>query len=212
MVLHQQPSLSQPWLLQHSGRPGSVLGSSVSSDTRLWPGDAPGSARAQQVSSRAGLHCSTWAGSRMGFCSMCPCGQPSLAPPGQPCAGDQTRSCGGIPVRWLCHGPVQHHIICRQARCQISSPAGDGAEEMVLSPVCAPVRGSALCLHSISCSEMRLSLPSSWATGWPLSRVSCTGKTFSSCSVGCWVSGLSPGSPASISFGTRRLEPVWARQ
>lgn len=68
-------------------------------------------------------------------------------------------------------------------------------------PVCAPVGGSALCLHSISCSEMRLSLPSSWATGWPLSRVSCTGKTFSSCSVGCWVCEFSPGSPASICTG-----------
>lgn len=132
---------------------------------------------------------------------MSPCGQPSLAPSGQPCAGDQTRSCGGIPVGWSCHGPLQHHIIFRQARCQISSPAGEGTEEMVLSPVCAPVGGSALRLHSTSCSEMRLSLPSSWATGWPLSRVSCTGKTFSSCSMGCWVSGFSPGSPASICTG-----------
>lgn len=81
----------------------------------------------------------------------------------------------------------------------------------MLAPACAPVRGSALCPHSLSCSEMRLSLPSSWATGWPPSRVSCTGKASSPTSVGCWASGISPGFLAPICTGTgvsgRQLHP-----
>lgn len=38
--------------------------------------------------------------------------------------------------------------------------------------------------HCPSCSEMRLSLPSSWVTGWPRSKVSCTGRGSSSFSWG----------------------------
>lgn len=47
-----------------------MLGSSASNDTLLRPEAALGSARAQQASSHSGLHCITWAGSRMGLCSM----------------------------------------------------------------------------------------------------------------------------------------------
>lgn len=53
----------------------------LSAVTLLRPGSALGSARAQQASSHAGLHCITWAGSRIGHCSMSSCGQPSLVPP-----------------------------------------------------------------------------------------------------------------------------------
>lgn len=76
-------------------------------------------------------------------------------------------------------------------------------------PGCAPV--SAPRPHSPSCSEMRLSLPSSWATGWPPSRVSCTGKMSSPSSLGSCRS-ISRGTPASTCFGTRRLRSVWTRQ
>lgn len=97
----------------------------VSSDTAAARG-CTGLCKGSAGEQLAGLHCITRAGSRMGLCS---------TSSGQPCAGDQTRSCGGIPVGWSCHGPLQHHIICSQARCQISPPAGEGTEEMVLSPV-----------------------------------------------------------------------------
>lgn len=72
----------------------------------------------------------------------------------------------GCRQKGLCPAPPSHHRHSSSSRPGLSS-------HMPLCP-CLHAPGHAQ-PHSRSCTEMRLSLPSSWVTGWHQCKVSCTG-------------------------------------
>lgn len=125
--------------------------------------------------------------SRHGLC-------PPVAPPGS------TAALRRVP------GPGPAALPTCGRLCPVASLCWRPGPVLTSRPDCRGVSaGSARCSrrrqlphsHSCSCSAMRLSLPSSCATGCPPSRVSCTGKSTSS---GCCVTS-SLGASASACVG-----------